>query len=106
MEVWPPGSRDIIPFDYLKCGVSKRDINKFSHKKQSLITTIMEVSSNIPRKPPREGAYGSGRGWRRSLLPRAILYGSSTVNTQLNNLEQFHYAAIPNCLSITISIFI
>jgi hypothetical protein len=33
MEVWPPGSRDINPFDYLKCGVSKRDINKFSHKK-------------------------------------------------------------------------
>ena len=43
-EVWPPGSHDINPFDYLKCGVSRRGIN------QSLITTIMEVFSNIPRE--------------------------------------------------------
>jgi hypothetical protein len=44
-KVWPPGSLDINPFDYLKCGVSR------SHKKkQSLITTIMEVFSNIPRE--------------------------------------------------------
>jgi hypothetical protein len=51
MEVWPPGSLDINPFDYLKCGVSRRGINRFSHeKKQSLITTIMEVFSNIPRE--------------------------------------------------------
>jgi hypothetical protein len=34
-EIWPPGSRDINPFDYLKCGT---------------ITTIMEVFSNIPRE--------------------------------------------------------
>ncbi len=32
-EVWPPGSRDINPLDYLKCGVSRRDINRSSHKK-------------------------------------------------------------------------
>jgi hypothetical protein len=46
-EVWPPGSHDINPFDYLKCGVSRRS----SHKKnQSLITTIKEFFSNIPRE--------------------------------------------------------
>jgi hypothetical protein len=33
MEVWPPGSLDINPFDYLKCGVSRRGINRSSHKK-------------------------------------------------------------------------
>jgi hypothetical protein len=49
-EVWPPGSRDINSFDYLKCGVSRRGINRSSHKKRSLITTIMEVFSNIPRE--------------------------------------------------------
>jgi hypothetical protein len=50
-EVWPPGSLDINPFDYLKCGVSRRGINRSSHKKNlSLITTIMEVFSNIPRE--------------------------------------------------------
>ncbi len=32
-EVWPPGSRDIHPFDYLKSGVSRRGINRSSHKK-------------------------------------------------------------------------
>ncbi len=32
MEVWPPGSLDINPFDYLKCGISRRDINRSSHK--------------------------------------------------------------------------
>jgi hypothetical protein len=40
----------INPFDYLQCGVSRRSINRSSHKKQSLITTIMEVFSNIPRE--------------------------------------------------------
>jgi hypothetical protein len=49
-EVWPPGSLDINPFAYLKCGVSRRGINRSSHKKQSLITTIMEVFINIPRE--------------------------------------------------------
>jgi len=62
-EVWPPGSLDINPFDYLKCSVSRRDINRSSHKKQSLIITIMEVlSATLPGRPPREGADGSGRG--------------------------------------------
>jgi hypothetical protein len=32
-EVWPPGSCDINPFDYLKCGVSRRGINRSTHKK-------------------------------------------------------------------------
>jgi hypothetical protein len=49
-EVWPPGSLNINPFDYLKSGVSRRGINRSSHKKQSLITTIIEVFSNIPRE--------------------------------------------------------
>ncbi len=50
-EVWPPGSHDINPFDYLKCGVSRRGINRSPHKKnQSLITTIKEFLSNIPRE--------------------------------------------------------
>jgi hypothetical protein len=50
-KVWPPGSLDINPFVYLKCGVSRRVINRSSHKKkQSLITTIMEVLSNISRE--------------------------------------------------------
>jgi hypothetical protein len=54
-EVWPPGSHDINPFDYLKCVVSSRDINRSSHKKQSLITTIIEVFSNIPREAAKRG---------------------------------------------------
>ena len=37
-------------FDYLKCGISRRGINRSSHKKQFLITIIMEVFSNIPRE--------------------------------------------------------
>jgi hypothetical protein len=50
-EVWPPGSHDINPFDYSKCGVSRRGINRSSHKKnQSLITTIKKFFSNIPRE--------------------------------------------------------
>ncbi len=50
-KVWLNGSLNINPFDYLKCGVSRRGINRSSHiKKQSLITTIMEVFSNIPRE--------------------------------------------------------
>jgi hypothetical protein len=54
-EAWPPGSHDIHPFDYLKCGVSRRGINRSSHKKQSLIATIMEVFSNIPREATKRG---------------------------------------------------
>jgi hypothetical protein len=37
IEVCPPGSldNDINPFDYLKCGISRRDINRSSHNKNS-----------------------------------------------------------------------
>jgi hypothetical protein len=50
-KVWPHGSLHIHPYDYLNCGVSRRGINRSSHiKKQSPITTIMEVFSNIPRE--------------------------------------------------------
>jgi hypothetical protein len=50
-KVWPHGFLHINPFDYLKCGVSRRGINRSSHiKKQLMITTIMEVFSNIPRE--------------------------------------------------------
>jgi hypothetical protein len=55
MEVWPPSSPDINPFDYLKCGISRIDSNRSSHKKQSLIATIMEVFSNIPREAAKRG---------------------------------------------------
>jgi hypothetical protein len=34
-QVWPPGSHDINPFDYLKFGISRRGINRSSHKKNS-----------------------------------------------------------------------
>jgi hypothetical protein len=48
---WPPGSLYINPFDYFKCGVSRRGINRSSHKKKQFrITTIMEVFSIIPRE--------------------------------------------------------
>jgi hypothetical protein len=50
MQVRPPGSLDINPFDYLKCGVSRRGINRSSHKRNSPWSTIMEVFSNIPRE--------------------------------------------------------
>jgi hypothetical protein len=60
-EVWPPGSLDINLFDYLKCGISKRDIIRCSHKKkQPLITTIVEVFSNIPRETSRGPSAASG----------------------------------------------
>ena len=50
-KVWPPSSLNINQFDYLKCGVSRRGINRSSHtKNQSLITTIKEFFSNIPRE--------------------------------------------------------
>jgi hypothetical protein len=50
LEVCPPDSLDINPFDYLKCGVSRRGINRSSHKKHSLITNIMGVFSNFLRE--------------------------------------------------------
>jgi hypothetical protein len=62
METWPPGSLDINPFEYLNCGVSRRGINRSSHKKQSLITTIMEVFSNIPREDLKRAC---SRFWSR-----------------------------------------
>jgi hypothetical protein len=34
-KVWAPGSLEINPFDYLKCGVSRRGINRSSHEKNS-----------------------------------------------------------------------
>ncbi len=58
-EVWPPGSYDINPFEYLNCGVSRRGINRSSHKKkQSLITTIKEFFSNIPREATKRACSG------------------------------------------------
>jgi hypothetical protein len=32
-KVWPPGSLDFNPFDYLECGVSRSSINRSSNKK-------------------------------------------------------------------------
>jgi hypothetical protein len=55
-KVWPPGSPDINPHDYLKCGVSRRGINRSSHKKNLLlIATFMEVFSNIPTEAAKRG---------------------------------------------------
>jgi hypothetical protein len=48
-EGWPPGSLFIL-IHFTTCGISRRGINRSSHKKQSLITTIMEVFSNILRE--------------------------------------------------------
>jgi hypothetical protein len=50
-KAWPPSSLHINLIDYLKCGVSRRGINRsYPIKKQSLITAIMEVFSNISRE--------------------------------------------------------
>ncbi len=49
-EVWPPGSLHINPFDYLKVSYLGEVLTDPLTKKQSLITTIMEVFSNIPRE--------------------------------------------------------
>jgi hypothetical protein len=49
-EVWPPGSHDINPF-YLKCGILGEVLtDPLTQKNQFLITTIMDVFSNIPRE--------------------------------------------------------
>ena len=50
-EVWPPSSPDCNPLDYFVWGVSERDVNRSPHNtKQSLITSIMEVFSNMSRE--------------------------------------------------------
>jgi len=55
MEVWPPSLSDSDPLGFV-CVIYRRDINRFSYNtKQSLITSIMEVFSNIPRKAVRRG---------------------------------------------------
>ncbi len=49
-EIWPPSSPDCNPMDYFVWGVSERDVNRSPHKtKQSLINSIKEVFSLIPR---------------------------------------------------------
>jgi hypothetical protein len=59
-EVWPPGSLDINPFDYLKCGVSRRGINRSFHKKI------------CPRSPP---------SWRSSAIsPRRTSRGPAATS--------------------------
>jgi hypothetical protein len=35
-EVWPPGSLHINPFDYIKCGISRRGINRSSQEKKTV----------------------------------------------------------------------
>jgi hypothetical protein len=39
----------LILIHFTTCGISRRGINRSSHKKKALITTIMEVFSNILR---------------------------------------------------------
>jgi hypothetical protein len=62
-EVWPPGSQDIDPFAYLKCGVSRRGINRSFHKKNSPCSPPSRSSSaTSPGRPPRWPAAASGPG--------------------------------------------
>jgi hypothetical protein len=62
-KVWPPGSLDINPFDYLKCGVSRRGINRPSHKKNSPWSPpSWRFSATSPGRPPRGPAALSGPG--------------------------------------------
>jgi hypothetical protein len=50
-EIWPPSSPDCNPMDYFVWGVSERDVNRSPHNtKQSLINSIKEVFSLIPRE--------------------------------------------------------
>lgn len=50
-EVWPPSSPDCNPLDYFVWGVAERDVNRSPHTtKQSLITTIHEVFTNMSRE--------------------------------------------------------
>lgn len=50
-EVWPPSSPDVNPLDFYVWGVAERDTNRSPHNtKDSLISSIMEVFSNIPRE--------------------------------------------------------
>jgi hypothetical protein len=55
MEVWPPGSLDIDPFDYLKWGVSRRGINRSSHKKTVLDHHHHEGLQQHPQGGHQEG---------------------------------------------------
>ncbi len=65
-----PRRTKVWPFDYLKCGVSRRGINKSSHKKkQSQITTIMEVFSNNPREATKRVCSLSGPATKRVCSP-------------------------------------
>ena len=50
-EIWPPSSPDCNPCDYYVWGVTKQDVNKAPHNtKESLITKIMEMFSNLSRE--------------------------------------------------------
>jgi hypothetical protein len=60
MKVWPPGSRDINPFDYLKCGVSRRDINSSCHKK------------TVPDHQHHGGLQQHPQGGRQERLPMVL----------------------------------
>jgi hypothetical protein len=61
-KVWPPGSLDINPFDYLKYGISRRGINRPSHKKKQSLIPPSWRSSTSPGRPPRGPAALSGPG--------------------------------------------
>ena len=54
-EVWPPGTLHINPFHYLKCGESRRGINRSSHKKYSLWSPPSWRSSATSPGGPQEG---------------------------------------------------
>jgi hypothetical protein len=62
-EVWPPGSLHINPFNYLKCGVSRRGINRSSHKKYTPWSPpSWRSSAASPGRTSRGPAATSGLG--------------------------------------------
>ena len=58
LKRWRSGSwlSDSGPLDFLVCCISRRDIKRSSYnKKQTLITSVMEIFSHISREAVRRG---------------------------------------------------
>ena len=63
-------------------------------------------SATSPGRLSKGSIACSGWGWRRSLVPRAILHDKFKIYTQINNSAQFHYVSIPIFLVMTFSFVI
>jgi hypothetical protein len=87
MEIWPPGSLDINPFDYLKCGVSRRSINRSSHIKK----TVPDHHHHGGLRQHPQGGHQESlqplqvQNKKRSLLLKAISSSKCKVQTQIND---------------------